>query len=312
MLIAFHTPTLNVRGTCVALYDYALCNETLLGNRSVVVAPKHAQHDTRAFDHFKRRFELLMYDSLDQLEDALVRRDCALFYCIKYGTDDGVRLERVRTAVHCVFTMCEPHGDVYAAVSASLARETSPTALYVPHMVRLKYAPGPSMRAELGIPPDARVVGRYGGRDTFNLPFAKKVLSRMVRARADMWVVLVNTDPWDAHPRIIHLGRFADVDVKTRFLRTLNAFIVPEAMGHTGGLAVLEACAMRLPVLCYNGPVPHRAHIDALGAAGIYFYNEDTFERCLTGPLAPRTYDLRPYDPMRVMRAFRDVFILFD
>ena len=37
MIIAFYTPTIDIRGTCVAIYDYAHYNEVLLGNTSVII-----------------------------------------------------------------------------------------------------------------------------------------------------------------------------------------------------------------------------------------------------------------------------------
>jgi len=36
--VAFHSNELNVRGTNVALYDYALYNEELLGNKSFIIS----------------------------------------------------------------------------------------------------------------------------------------------------------------------------------------------------------------------------------------------------------------------------------
>ncbi len=36
MKVAFHTNSLSLRGTEIALYDYALHNQTLLGHESVI------------------------------------------------------------------------------------------------------------------------------------------------------------------------------------------------------------------------------------------------------------------------------------
>ena len=37
------------------------------------------------------------------------------------------------TCVHCVFDLSEPHGDIYAAVSETLAKKYNKT-VFVPHM----------------------------------------------------------------------------------------------------------------------------------------------------------------------------------
>ena len=39
MKVAFHTPALDVRGTCTAIYDYAHYNEILLVNSSIIITP---------------------------------------------------------------------------------------------------------------------------------------------------------------------------------------------------------------------------------------------------------------------------------
>lgn len=314
-IIAFHTPNLNFRGSCVALRDYALHNETLLNNTSIIVTDKNQQHtsDEIAFYWFKNRFPVFMYDSLPNLEEILKRESVDILYCIKYGTNDGVYSTSVKTVVHCVFDMTQTHGDVYAGVSKSLANKFNSN-LYVPHMVSIVPIDGTNLRDELCIPNNAIVFGRHGGKDTFNLQFAKTMISKIVRLYNDIFFVFMNADAWDDHPQIKILSATTDIDRKRQFLRTLDCFIVPETMGHTFNLALADACAYNIPAIIYANNVWNTAHIDIMGDVGHYFYNPDElYELITTFTLwydSAKNYNgYRDYTPVNVMKQFARVFL---
>ena len=65
--IAFHTPQIDVRGTCSALFDYAYYNELLLKNQSIIVIPKKSiirgVNDPIAIVKFKEKFSLVFYEN---------------------------------------------------------------------------------------------------------------------------------------------------------------------------------------------------------------------------------------------------------
>jgi len=71
--IAFHTPQLDLRGSCEALWCYAHYNEIILGNSSIVVVPLTGiQKDDRAISKFTRRFQLVVYQNVTELEEKLL------------------------------------------------------------------------------------------------------------------------------------------------------------------------------------------------------------------------------------------------
>jgi Fe-S oxidoreductase len=53
--IAFHSNQLSIRGTEVALFQYAKYNEEILGNKSVIFT--FPNKDMGAFEKFKERYE---------------------------------------------------------------------------------------------------------------------------------------------------------------------------------------------------------------------------------------------------------------
>ena len=58
--VLFHSNQLGMRGTEVALYDYALYNEIILGNKSIIVSDSTKELST--LDKFKSKFEVLLYE----------------------------------------------------------------------------------------------------------------------------------------------------------------------------------------------------------------------------------------------------------
>lgn len=309
MIIAFHTPSICVRGTSVALYDYAHHAETLLGHTAIILVPKTAwkSSDPIGIVRMVQRFLVVFYDDL---ETALRQHNCDLLYCIKYGHNDGVVSRRVKTVVHCVFDMSQPHGDVYAGVSADIAAKFGST-LFVPHMIALP----PSItkdnwRGKLGIPSNAIVFGRYGGMDTFNLPFAPAVISRVVDRRPDIYFVFINT-PLITHQRIIYLDKIVTEDDKNKFINTCDAYLECGTMGHSFGLAIGEFSVNNKAIIAYNGPeLWNRAHISILKNNGLYFTTENELEQLLL-TFRPGNYPncYVDYSPEKVMTKFNRVFV---
>jgi len=315
MKIAFHIPIIDVRGTSVAAYDYAHYNETILNNKSVFVSPMEMMNraDKIAMKRFRDRFEVRLYT--DNIEQTII--DCDVLYAIKYGIRDGVESLRIRTVIHCVFDMTDPHGDVYAGVSSTLAQKFG-RKLYVPHMIGLKPDPtGKNMRQSLCIPEKARVFGRYGGMDTFNLVFAHEIIQQVAHEYPnDIFFLFANTPVFCSEPNVIHLDKIVEEDEKNRFINTCDAHLECSTLGHTFGLAMGEFSVNNKPIIVYQGPVWNTAHYDILGDRAIYFRDRDTFRATLTSfsPTEWQTKDnnaYREYSPENVMRIFKNVFLDF-
>jgi hypothetical protein len=311
MRIAFHSNHLNERGSDVALYDYAHFAETLLGHQSIVLAPMGS--DLTAADRFSARFPVFLYGRPDDL-DALLRHErIDLFYAIKYGADDGIVSRSCPTVVHCAFDLSEPHGRVYAGVSEWLSEKFGGRHPWVPHVVRLADAEG-DLRAELGIPRDALVFGRHGGRDQFNLPFARDTVEAVARERDDLWFLFLNTDPFCApHPRIVHLPATTDPERKARFVASCDAMLHARVQGETFGLAVGEFSLRNKPVLTWSYGAD-AAHLRIMKEKCLTYSDAAELRRLLTGFDAFRGPDLawdayRIFTPEAVMRRFAAVFI---
>jgi hypothetical protein len=312
MKIAFHNSQLDVRGTGVSLYDYANYNEKLLNGRSIIITAANAEHDSIAVYKFVKRFEIRYYDKIEDIENIV--SDCDIFYDIKYGKKDKVLCKNIKNVVHCVFDLSEPHGDVYAAVSETLARKFNKTQ-FVPHMIGLKPSrTGDNLRKSLSIPESAVVFGRHGGQDTFDLNMAKIAIAHVVVDRPELYFIFVNTPRFVNHTRVIHLDKIVDLDEKNRFIMTCDAMIHAQSLGETFGIAIGEFSVNNRPIIAYNGPVwnDHYKHI--LGDKALWYTTEDECYHILKdfNPSEYKDKDMncyKKYSPEEVMKQFKKVFI---
>jgi len=319
MKIAFHSNQLGELGTEVAVYDYAHYNETLLNNRSIIIAPKNVKH--AALEKFKARFDVFLYDKRPALDELLHREKCAAFYAIKQGKNDGLVSKACKNLVHCVFEANTPHGDVYAAISRTVANQSimGGQIPVVPHMVSLPRADG-DMRAQLGIPATAVVFGRYGGPGSFDIPFVYRSVYKTLINRPDAYFLFANTPNflrryWLAsHPRIIFLPPMIDFREKSRFINSCDAMLHARHRGETFGLAIAEFSSHDKPVFTWSGS-REREHLDILKDKAIAYQDEaDLLEKLVAFDVKQarsQNWDRYSADfsPEKVMVEFDRVFL---
>lgn len=279
--IAFHVYHFSFRGTEVATYDYALYNEKILANKSIIVCPVDYNTENScvlAKEKFTDSFTVFYYSDIKQLEDICDREKVDLLYVMKYGKRDNVVSLRIKTAVHCVFTTSENHGHVYAGVSNSVARHNENSVLYpvVNHIVWLPHISS-DYRSQLGIPSNAVVFGRHGGRDTFNIPFVTECIKKILDIRSDVWFLFcIKPDIMNiTHPRVVYIDTpFVDCRVKRKFINTCDAMIHASLLGESFGLSVMEFSYCNKPVVTWCGGLWHKQHIHTLGDKCIKYDSE--------------------------------------
>jgi len=325
MKIAFQTNQLSLRGTEVAIYDYAHFNETLLGNESIILVKRkhHFPHDKPAVEKFEKRFKVFYYDSWNHAEDILLSNNVDILYTLKAGGKDEVESKNIKTCVHAVFQEFDPHGDVYAYISKWLSSVmTEGKSPYVDFMVYLPEVEG-DLRKELDIPKDAIVFGRHGGHDTFSIPFAINVVNKIVKERDDIYFLFLNTQKSRLikHKQIIHLPATSDLELKTKFINSCDAMLHARINGESFGLAIAEFSIRNKPVITWTGKdvqkyYPHKhdlAHLELLGDKGIYYNDEPELKDILLNftPQPDKDWDTysKTYNPETIMNKFKEVFL---
>lgn len=310
--IAFHSNQLSIRGTEVALYDYAHYNEALLNNRSFVVYDASSPfNQAEALPKFQERFEVVAYRDRSELDDLLKSRNADLLYAIKAGKRDGLVSRVMPTMVHAVFP-CNPtqaHGSAYAYISEWLSKHCSNGKIpSVPHIVHLPDVQG-DLRATLGIPDDALVLGCHGGQKSFDVPCAIEGLKAALNSRADLYAIFLNVAPFVQHPKAIFLPGSPDMAYKVRFINTCDAMLHARLQGESFGLACGEFSIRNKPVITYlHGK--HGHHIDVLGDKGFYYHDKNSLLTIVRGmekaQLADKDWDCYTarYNPATVMESF--------
>jgi hypothetical protein len=315
MRVGFHSNCISLRGTEVALYDYADFNESLLGNESVIFTPHHSPvHHQKVFPKFFNRFPVSMYDTREELADLVQRLGIDVMYFIKQGDNDGLLVPGCKNVVHAVFQYYEPHGHAYAYISEWLSNVVSKGQVpFVPHMVRPPQDLSSHLRQELGIPEDATVFGRHGGSDTFDIDGVQTVVQRVAQEAPNTYFIFMNTNRF-CEPRrnVIFLEGTSDPVLKQRFINTADCMLHARAAGETFGLAVAEFSVSNKPVLTWSKS-RERAHLDILGdKALLYHGGPDLFEQLLSFDRSQqRNWDAysEHFSPEPVMKKFAEVFL---
>ena len=267
------------------MLDYARLNRTILGNESIICLPQSLRLVENAIlKKWQESFQVVFYPSLNELGRTLRKEGVEIIYLTKPGPYDRILVPGLKNCVHAQFLCDEFHGDTYVYLSAWMSRvmtgrEDSFVPFYVPRLEAKN-----DLRGKLGIPQKARVFGRHGGWDTFNVPFARKaVLDHAVRNSEDHFVFL-NTAPirgTEKMSNVHYLSATVDPFEKGAFLATCDAMIHARDTGETFGLAVAEFAVLGKPVITYGGS-RERAHLEMLGEEGLVYWDRKGLAQILS------------------------------
>jgi hypothetical protein len=311
MNVLFHSNQLGIRGTEIALYDYAHYNETILGNTSYIAAPINS--DRTSNEKFVNRFgadRILLYNDFSSLQPIVERLGITHAYYIKGGENDGKLIPGVKNFAHAVFDGSQPHGDVYMTVSKWLGDKFNLD--YLPHIVSLPEVTA-NYRDYLGIPQTATVFGRYGGYDQFDVPYLDEVIKNAL-SNENIYFLFMNTKPLSAqdHPRVIYLDGTTDVETKTAFINTCDVMLHGRTEGETFGLAVAEFLHQNKPVIT-NISCRDRHHIELMGSKGFYYESKEELW-AMIARFQKKDYHVKQlvdqFNPEIVINKFKESFLI--
>lgn len=313
MKIGFHSSQLCLRGTEIALYDYAYYNREILGNESIIISDKNANLD--ALDKFKAEFEVLLYSDYSEVTGFVDQYGIDALYSIKAGFNDHKMVPNAKNLVHTVFQYNDPHGDKYAYVSKWLSDSMSQGRVpYVPHIVDiLKYDHDEDLRSELNIPGDATVLGYYGGSDSFNIQYVKDVVIDIAKNYKNFYFIFMNVDKFCDIPNVIFLPGNHNMKFKVAFINTCDACLHARSKGESFGLTIAEYSSKNKPCLICKFSVDS-AHIAMLGEKCIKYNDFNNLRSSILNikELKNSREDwnaYRDYSPHNVMMKFQEVFL---
>ena len=315
MKIAFHDNALSLRGTTVAIYDWAYWTRHYIGVDPIIMYnSKNQFNDAGVIEKFSKEFPVFSYDDKSEIDTILSKNNCDAFLMEKGGKPDGIISTVAKNLVNAISicSVSDIHGDVYAMGSKWLSKITDYQIPYVPYMVHLPDVEG-DMREELSIPKDALVFGRNGGWETFDLPFVKKAIEQVLSERSDIWFVFQFTQPFIEHERVIHLPGSSDMNTKVKFINTCDVMLHARQVGESFGLSCAEFSIRNKPIITYLNS-PEINHIDTLGEKGIYFETESDILHILRNLDKEEINSLewncyQDYTPEKVSQKFKEVYL---
>jgi hypothetical protein len=316
MKIAFHDNSLSLRGTTVAIYDWAYWTRHYLGIEPIIMFDvNHSANDSGVIEKFESEFSVFGYSNLSQIDTILEKNNCDAFLMEKGGEPDGVLSSVCKNLINAISGNWKSewvHGDVYAMGSKWLSKITDYKIPYVPYMVYLPNT-DENMRNELGIPQNDLVFGRNGGWETFDLDFVKQAIVEVLEERTDIWFVFQFTEPFVNHERVIYLPGTANLETKVKFINTCDVMLHARKVGESFGLSCAEFSIRNKPVITYYNS-PEKNHIDTLGEMGIYYENKSdilyilrNLDKNEINALEWNCY--REYSPEKVVQKFKEVYL---
>lgn len=297
MRLLLHDNQICERGTTTAMLDYA----RYLRNRGHDVHLAHWENSPAnvpsVIESVADEFPLLSHPDPDRLSPSLHDFDAAYF--IKAGYRDGMTVPGIHNFVHAVFRDYDPHGSRYAYISRWLADAVRKScsgragrksgvlgrgreavvdgclnALDFAHLDLMVDIPIPQtgMRQQLGISDDSFVILRFGGYDSFDVPWVHSTVIDMLNENPSWHFVGLNTKPFTDHPRARFLPLIPDQVEKASLIASADVFLTARGEGEAFGVAVAEALQVGIPVLAWSGG-DYRNHVAMLAGLEATFSN---------------------------------------
>jgi hypothetical protein len=313
MVVTLHDNSMSVRGTTVALYDYAYyLKHTYNYTCNILYNNTHPLNNKDVIGKFNKEFLTESYNNKDQIDSILSKNKSDYFFAIKGGRQDGVISTVCKNLIMAVgiCSSSDAHGDKYAFCSDWLHRASGSFADVVPHMINLPDV-SEDLRLELGIPSDAIVYGRSGGTETFDLFFVRDAIQEIVDLKSNLYFLFQNTDKFINHPRVIFLPPNPDMVYKVKFINTCDACLHARQVGESFGLVCGEFSARNKPVITFFNS-PERNHIEVLGNKGIFYSNKEEIKNILLSFTPDKNVDwncYRKYYSQPVMNKFVDFYL---
>ena len=269
MRILFHAEQLSERGTTTAIVEYARHLRNIGFECVIAYEKNHPVNHSRTIDEVKREFEVIPYRYFWSI--GRMQKSFDVGYFIKSGANNGMLFGKTPSIVHAVFQEYQPHGDLYLYVSKWLADSMRKNLIgsrhgnshrcrtincidfeYLDHAVDM-LKPCSDFRDRLGIESNEVVGIRYGGFETFDIPFVWQAIEELLEEDKSLKFVFANTKRFTDHPSAIFLEAIVDSQTKSEFLNTGDFFLHARSQGESFGLAILEAINVGIPVITYGG-----------------------------------------------------------
>jgi hypothetical protein len=316
--VAFLSNKLTLRGTEIAIYDYADYNEKILQNKSIIITrdfekiKNEFDVSIQAYNKFKSRFPVFYYENMNDVDSIVVNNNISHLFIEKAGDWDGILSSKCKNIIHCVFSTAQHHGQVYTPIGNTINNLCNTNYPVLPYMVTLPEH-NENLREIFNIPSEAIVFGRYGGKESFDITYVHDVITKILQVRKDVFFLFMNTAVFYKHPNIIYLTGSSDMYFKRKFINTCDALLHARNRGETFGLTCGEFAICKKPVItCVNAR--ENEHLLILKDKAILYKNPHDLYNIIN-TFTKNTYNVDDngymfYTPENVMNIFNNICLI--
>ena len=323
-VVAFFLRHFTERGTEVSTYNYALYNEKILGNKSIIIAYnassiKRNKKFINTTKHiFQEKFKIIEINKIEEITEVIENEKISFCYIQSHGMfRDYYKLENKKiwkdciTTYHYVFGPMIRQGSTNRCVlGKDLNKRFRKRIPVLPYIVEERFFNG-NFRNELKIPKNAFIYGRHGGFLTFDINFVHECIKEILNAREDLYFIFLNTKRFYEHKNIIFLERNTNIEFKSKFISTCDAMIHAREDGETFGLSVAEFSSANKPIITFANSID-KEHLRILGKKGILYKDKyeltKIFKTLSKETISKKDWNAyKDYNPKMVMSTFNNI-----
>ncbi len=262
MNIAFYIDEMNYRGVANSTYQFALQNQKILKNNSIIFYnKKNYRNRKEVINKFKKKFKVIGISYFKDIESYKKRFFINYIYVQKSGEKNEWSSNKIKTLVHSVYPqkLNQTHGHRYVYISEWLSKNFSNNKIsFVPLITEVKKIKN-NLKKQLRINNDKLIFGCYGGESSFDLKFVQSAIIDIVKKRKDIVFIFLNIKKFYNHKQIKFLKGTLNEDYKKKFINSCDAMIYARSLGESFGLSIGEFAIENKRIISYKFN-RHRAH----------------------------------------------------
>ncbi len=289
--VAFLVRNFSERGIELSVYKYALYNQEILKNKSVIICFNKTITDKgKKFDNvsrtlFEDKFKVFEIKYIEEITEIITRENISFSYVQSHGFfRDFYKFENKKiwkncqnTYHYCFGPMIRQASDVRCVIGNHLNKKYKKNLDVLPLIVdhHINYG---DLRESLNINKEEFVVGRYGGESTFDIEFVKETIRCILEKRKNITFIFINTKKFINHKKVIFLPKTISLKEKSKFIDTCDVMLHARKDGETFGLAIAEFSSANKPIITY-ALSKDKEHLILLGKKAILYNSpKDLFD----------------------------------
>ena len=282
MKVGFYLREINFRGIANSIYLFALNNNKILKNESIIIYNSTAlDNQDEAILEFKRIFKTYQIKNFEELNILNKKLKLDFIYFQRDGAKDKL-VENCKNLIHAVFpqNLFQYHGHAYAYISKWLSKTCSNSKIpYSKLPIELSKSKK-DLRKKLKIPKNAKVFGYHGGENSFDLKFVKNVIKKISSKEKNIYFLFMNVKKFLSNKNVIFLKGSFDKTKKKEFINSCDAMLHARSLGESFGISCVEFAICNKPIITY-GFCRQRAHFDLCKENIISYYSYDDLQKKL-------------------------------